>query len=145
MADLSTAVEYDRPHAIKIKHPTTGEDTGIVVNVVSSESARVVEAQRKANGEYWSALAAAGKEGPQPEAPDNARLTLIACIDSWDWAGESFAHISGSGVPSAEDKAFIIDHPNGKWFRDQLAIGCANIGNFTNPSPKSALTGSKKT
>lgn len=145
MADLSTAVEYDRPHPVVILHPVTGEDQGIRVNVVSNESARVVEAQRKAVSAYWAALASAGKDEPKPEAPDSARIALVHCIDSWDWAGESFAHISGSGSPSLEDREFVIDHPNAIWFRNQLAAGCANIANFTNPSPKSVPTGSKET
>lgn len=144
MADLSNVVEYERPHTIQMNHPVTGQPLGVSVNVVSSDSQRVVAAQRRSNADYWAALAAASDSDVKPEAPDNSRTILVACIDSWDWGEQSFGHIAGSGVPSQADKEFIIDHPNAVWFKNQLVAGCAKLENFTNPSPKSVPTGLKK-
>lgn len=142
MADLSVAIEYDRLYPIKIKTPY-GDDTGIVINVVSKDSRRVVDALRKAQGDYWSAMATAGDD--KPAMPDVERIVLIACIDSWDWGEHSFAHISGAGVASQADREFLIDHPNSKWIRDNIADGAANLENFSQPSRKNARIGSKKT
>lgn len=140
MADLSVAVEYDRLYPIKIKHG--GEETDITVFVVSKDSKRVVDALRRAQGDYWSAIAQGNKD---VEPPDVERTILVNCIDSWDWGNDSWAHISGSGKASLEDREFLIDHPNSKWFRDQIADGTANLENFSQPSQKNARRGSKKT
>jgi hypothetical protein len=141
MANMASMVEYDRLYPIAIKNPY-GEDTGIVINVVSKDSKRVVSALRQAQSEYWAAMAAGG-EGVV--APDVERITLVNCIDSWDWGSESWDHIEGSGVASLADREYLIDHPNAKWIKDNLAVGTANIENFTQPSQKSARRGSKKT
>lgn len=142
MADLSVAVEYDRVYPVVIRHPVTGEDEGVRVNVVSKDSRRVVEALRKEQGDYWSKLADGVKDAA---VPDVERVVLINCIDSWDWAGSEFAHISGAGAASLDDRIFLIDHPNAKWFRDQLAAGTANLENFSQALPKIARRGLKKT
>lgn len=142
MADLSVAIEYDRLYPIKVKNPY-GEDTGIVINVVSKDSRRVVDGLRKAQGDYWSAMATAGDD--KPAMPDVERIVLIHCIDSWDWGEHSFAHISGSGKAELADREFLIDHPNSKWIRDNVADGAANLENFSQPSQKSVRRGSKKT
>lgn len=144
--DLSTAVEYDRLYPITLKG-FDGKDLGITVNVVSRDSRRVIDSLRKAQDEYWVALKEKSENPslPEPVLPDHVRLTLIHCIDSWDWGEHSWAHISGSGAASLADREYIIDHPNAKWFKDQIAAGTANIENFSKPSQKSARSGSKKT
>lgn len=145
MADLSTAVEYDRVYPVNCKTPD-GSESGLVVNVVSKDSKRVVKALRDAQSAYWAALASAKPEdAANVMPPDVERVVLINCIDSWDWGEHSFAHISGSGPASLEDREFVIDHPNTKWIRDSIVEGCANIENFSQPLPKSARSGSKKT
>lgn len=140
MTDFSTAVEYDRLYPVKIKHDMA--ETGITVYVVSKDSRRVVDALRKAQGDYWASLAQ-GDESAHP--PDVERIVLVHCIDSWDWGDNSWGHISGSGPASLEDRQFLIDHPNAKWFRDQIAEGAANLENFSQPSQKNARRGLKKT
>lgn len=141
MANMASAVEYDRLYPVAIKNPY-GEDTGIVINVVSKDSKRVVDALRKAQSDYWSAIAAGGVD---VAAPDIERITLVNCIVSWDWGSESWDHIEGSGDASLADREYLIDHPNAKWIKDNVAVGTANIENFTQPSLKSVRRGSKKT
>lgn len=143
MTDFSNLIEYEKTYPVAIKHPITGEDTGIRINVVYSDSKRVVEAQRKAVSEYFSARAIAG-EGVVTDLPDDARITLVNSIDSWDWGDASFGRISGSGVASLEDRSYLIDHPNSGWIVAQISAGCNSIANFTQASPKSARTTSKK-
>ena len=145
MADLSTAVEYDRVYPVKCKTPD-GSESGLIVNVVSKDSKRVVKALRDAQSAYWAALASTKPEdAANVMPPDVERVVLINCIDSWDWGEHSFAHISGSGPASLEDREFVIDHPNTKWIRDSIVEGCANIENFSQPLLKSARSGLKKT
>lgn len=144
MTDFSSLIEYDKTYPVEIKHPLTGEDTGIRIYVVSSDSKRVVDALRKATSEFWRLSATAG-EGEGPSLPDSSRITLIHSIDSWDWGGGGFAHIVGAGPAAMADREFLIDHPNSGWIVDQISAGCANIENFTQASPKSARRGSKKT
>lgn len=140
MANLSALVEYDRLYPIKVINPI-GEETGIVVNVVSKDSRRVVDALRKAQGDYWSALS----RGEDAKMPDVEYITLLNCIDSWDWGEHEWDHIKGSGVASLEDREYIMNHPNAKWIKDNIAAGTANIENFTQPSQKIVRRGLKKT
>lgn len=145
MADLSTLVEYERLYPVEIKNPITGDSEGVTFYVVSTDSKRVVDALRKAQADYWGDLSKKKDGEAEPSLPDSERIILINCIDSWDWAGQSFGHISGSGKASLEDREFIVDHPNAKWVRDQVANGTARLENFSQASPKSARRGSKKT
>lgn len=144
MANMSAMVEYDRLYPIKVKNPY-GEDTGIVINVVSKDSRRVVDALRKAQGEYINALRIEAGGGDKAIQPDVEYITLLHCIDSWDWGEHEWDHIKGSGPASLEDREYILKHPNAKWVKDNIADGCANIENFLQPSPKTARRGSKKT
>ena len=139
--DFSTAIEYDRVYPVVLKG-INGDTAGITVNVVSKDAKRVVEALRKAQGDYWAKLAQGEIDVPMP---DVERITLVHCIDSWDWGEHSWGHISGSGSASLADREFLIDHPNSKWFKDQIAAGTANLENFSHPSQKTARRGSKKT
>ena len=155
--DFSTLVEYDRTYPVKIYHPITGKETGIVVNVVSSDSKRVVDALRAVQGKRWAEQAvgsADGEAAPKPDAAsaladamaERARVVMIHSIDSWQWPDDGgFAHIKSDAAPSVEDRTFLVDHPNAGWIRDQIASGCANLENFTQPSQKNAPRGSKKT
>lgn len=143
MADLSSLVEYDKPHPVKIKTPN-GEDTGIVINVVSQDSQRVVKALRESQADAWRSEAVGdGSFADMVKARE--RTILIHSIDSWDWGEHSFAHINTETPPDLEARTFLIDHPNAGWIRNSLAEGCAVIENFTNPLPKNARRGSKKT
>lgn len=144
MTDFSNLIEYDKTYPVEIKHPLTGEDTGIRIHVVSSDSKRVVDALRKANSDFWRASAVAG-DGNDPELPDSSRITLINSIDSWEWGDGGFAHINGAGPADMADREFLIDHPNSGWIVSQISAGCANIENFTQALPKTARRGSKKT
>lgn len=144
MADLSVAVEYDRVYPVALRNPVNGEEIGVTINVVSTDSRKVVAALRKAQSEYWSEYAKA-KDGEKPELPDSERIVLVNCIDSWDWGDQSFGHISGAGAASLADCEYLIDHPNSKWIRDQIGAKTADLENFTQGSPKTARRGSKKT
>lgn len=148
--DFSTLVEYDRTYPVKIYHPVTGKETGIVINVVSSDSKRVVDALRVAQGKRWADDAAGESKDDASALPalmaEAGRIKLIHSIDSWEWPADGgFAHIKTDSKPSVEDRTFLVDHPNAEWIRVQIASGCANLENFTQPSQKSAPRGSKKT
>lgn len=144
MADISKLVEYDRAHPVKIFTPL-GEDSGIVINVVSQDSARVVKALRELQAEAWRSEAVGDGDSFVDVLAARERVILIHSIDSWDWGDHEFGHISGQGSPSLEDRTFLIDHPNAAWIRNQIAEGCAKIENFTEPSRKIARRGLKKT
>lgn len=140
MDNLAAMVEYDRLYPIKIVNPK-GEDTGIVINVVSKDSKRVVDALRKAQGDYWSIVATGGTA----DMPDVEFITLVNCIDSWDWGSKSWDYIQGAGVASLTDREYLISHPNAKWVKDSIAAGTANLENFMQALPTIVPSGSKKT
>lgn len=144
MADLSKLVEYDRPHPVRIYTPN-GDDTGIVINVVSQDSQRVVKAVRELQADAWKSEASGDGEAFASVLAARERIILINCIDSWDWGEHSFEHITTETPATLENRTFLIDHPNAWWIKSSLSAGCAVIENFTNPLPKSARSGSKKT
>lgn len=151
MADLSTAVEYERIHNVEIKRLDNDEPTGITIGVVSRDSKRVTDGMREWQAATWEKQRKAGKEGlsdaDQIELLESqGRETLVHAIVSWDWGDHSWNHISGkSDSPSIEDRRFLINHPNAKWLIDQIVLEVANIENFTSGLPKNARSGSKKT
>lgn len=145
MTDFSTAVEYDRAHKIKIVNPVDGSDTGITISVVSQDSKRVTDALRGLQADVWSKMAEGVTVSPVEAAHERENVILYSCIVHWDWGDGSFAHISGDGEPSLEDRKFLIYHNNAKWIKDQIAEVICNLQNFIQPSQKNAPSGSKKT
>ena len=153
MADLSKVIDYEKTYPIKIKTPD-GEDLGITINVVSKDSKRVVSALRDFQADVWDAAVSAGVAEEQVEETWREKLkrieshgiaTIIACIDSWDWGDHNFEHISGSGPASYADREFMVRHANSQWIVDQIAGPVNALENFSQPLPKSARSGSKKT
>lgn len=144
MADLSKLIEYERPHPVKIVTPD-GTDTGIVINVVSQDSGKVIKALREMQADAWRKEAAGEGEAFLAAMAARERIVLINSIHSWDWGQHNFEHITTETPVTEENCAFLIDHPNASWIRASLAEGCAVIENFTNPLPKNARSGSKKT
>lgn len=143
--DFSKVIEYDKSHQISIPNPNNGEPSGIVINVVSQDSARVVKALREYQSEQWAREAVGEKIDFAKSLSERNRIVLIECIDSWEWGDNTFAHIDNNTPCDKDAKTFLVDHPNAKWIVDLIAEGCANIRNFTQASPKSVKPGSKKT
>lgn len=150
MANLATLVDYEKEYPINIVNHVTGEPLGITINVVSKDSRRVVNALRDWQARKFDEAARSDKR--EETSADRLKFieehgteTLIASISSWDWGEHSFEHINGSGVPSEDDKRFLVGHPNAGWILTQIAEGAHKIENFMQESPRRAQRGSKKT
>lgn len=144
MADFSKVVEYEKPHSIHIPDPRTGEPSGIVINVISQESERVVSALRDHQSKQW-AREAAGETIDLTEAvAERTRIILIESIDSWSWGEHSFEHINDDAPCDRAAKEFLVDHKNAQWLINQIEVGISNLRNFMQELPKSVRSPSKK-
>lgn len=144
MTDLSKLVDYTKPHAVRLKNPVTDENIGVVFNVISMNSARVIEASREYE-RFLLAEKAAGRDIDEYATQSgfiNARLA--AAIESWDWGGKAFGDLGVDPDCTEDAKKYIVDHENADWIKSQLVAGIANIANFTQASLKPVRNTSRK-
>src|SRR6476659_6637146 len=136
MTDFSKLIEYDQTFPVEIRRPDNGEKTGIVFNMVSSQSKRAVQAQKVIESKRWAAVFADGADGKlTPEQTvsfiDLAEAeTLIACIDSWDWGGHEFGDLGKDPECNDANRRYVIEHPNALWIKVQLSEAAGRLSNF---------------
>lgn len=145
MADIAALVQYDKTYPVVIRRLDNGEPVGITINVVSMDSKRVVDALRAVEAEKFASQARGAEVDIVAHVAAMERARLIASIDSWDFGGNTFGDLAADAPCNDANKAYLVDHPNAKWVRDQIAMGCANIANFTQAASKPARNTSKKT
>lgn len=144
MANLSALIDYEREHAVKIKNPNTGEELGITINVVSSDSKRVSSAVRKLHSEF-DKLEVEGNPVPLRERMHRVeREIYITSIASWSWGGNEWDNLNDTSECNRENKEYLVDHPNSQWILNQITDGIAKIENFTQESSKPVQNTSKK-
>ena len=148
MADISALINYDQTFPVAIKNPVTGEDVGITFNLVSMESERVAVVDKLIDTERWQAVFESKDKKLTPEMiakfGDKAeRERLIAAIDGWNWGGNEFGNLGADPECNAENKRYVIEHPNARWIRSQLEAKAADLVNFSQPSKKPARNTSK--
>lgn len=130
-------VEYERPHAIKLKHPLSGEDLGVTINVISMESSRVAEAIRAVQRVQMESEIAGSPVDAEAAITERENAMMIAVIDSWDWNGTSpGADLGVDPECTPANKKALLTHKNAKWIKEQIASGCTRIVNFTQDEPK---------
>lgn len=139
--DLSTVIQTDELFPVRIKLPN-GDDSGVTVNIVSSQSKRVTDVMRnmakarlkgEASGEDVDKLDAFEKVG---------RETFAACIDSWDWGEHTFGGIGETCT--YDDKVSLYDNPDAFWIVGQIKQAYDDIANFTNLKLKPARSASRR-
>jgi hypothetical protein len=145
MADISDLVSYDKTYPVELTNVNTGEPLDIVFNVVSFDSDRVVSSVRKLEAERWADDAAGVAVDFAEYIAKQERVRILASIDSWEFRGHSWGSLGADPACTPENKAFIVNAPNAKWVRDQIALKAANIANFMQALPKPVRTTSKKT
>ena len=147
--DFSTVVSYEQEFPVKLLHPVTGEETGVVFNIVSFESAAVVKAMKKLEAERWQAVFANEDQKLTPEqfAEFNEKMAIeqvVSSVASWDWGGNEFAGLGEDAECTDANKRLVIEHPNSKWIRDQLIARGNDLGNFSQASVKNSARSSKR-
>lgn len=144
MSDLSNLFAYDQPTAVSIKNPVTGEDVGITIYARSFESEAVTRVVNNLLTKRNRSFSIGEEVEDSKFIEDMERESLIAAIVRWDFGDNSFGHLNAESPCDADNKRFLITHPNAKWIRDQIRSAIGDIGNFTNPSKKPARPTSKK-
>lgn len=130
--DILSLVEYEREHPISLKHPVTGEDLGVTINVVSMESNSAAKAVRAERQKFVEKRIAGENVDASAEADAIDMAMYCAVVKSWDWGGKA----PGPGFEAdpecnQSNKLKLFSHPNAKWIKGQIAEGCTRIENFT--------------
>ena len=125
--DLGTIFNHETTYPLELRHPLSGELTGVTWRIKSPHSESVKAAVRKLlDDETEQAVIAAAPPKVATLEKRNAAI-LAAHVASWDWGGHTF---HGS-VPdfSPEKVAEILLSES--WIYDQVAKAKGKIGNFT--------------
>lgn len=136
-------IQYEKPHAIKLKHPVTGEEFGPVFNVVSMESDKVAKALREVQRVHMEAEIAGNKVDAETAIDERQMAMMIAIVDSWDWAGCEVGELGVNPECTYSNKKALFSHENSKWIKGQIGDGCAKIANFTQEKSKPAKSTSR--
>lgn len=102
---------------IEITDPTTGENLGIRINMVSIDDDRLKAIKRKITDERLR-LSQRNKSFSAEQIESNANKILWAAVTGWEWYGED-VNFNGE-VPEFSQRNFIAVVEALPWFRDQL-------------------------
>lgn len=135
MTDFSSVIAYDQTFPVKILRPDTGEETGIVFDMVSAQSKRAVRASKVVEMKRWRSLFDSEDKSLSPEqivefSDQTEAEQLIACIASWSWGGHSFGDLGADPECTEENRRYVIEHPNAAWIRAQLSNAAGDLTNF---------------
>lgn len=126
---------YDDAIPVKLKNALTGEPVGVTINVVSMDSERVIKAARSVEmRRIREMMESEGNKLSDERAAEYVdiaeREQLIAAIDSWDFAGNSFGELGNDPACTDENKRYLVTHPSAKWIRDQLTQKVSDVKAF---------------
>ncbi len=141
--DISNAVAYDQTFPVDLRHPGTGEKIGITIDIVSFDSDRVVKAVKAVEAERWGVVLASDAKKLTPEqvvdfAEKTERVQIINCIAGWNFNGHGFGDLGDDPECTLEAREYLVNHPNAKWIREQIASRAADLGNFFQKPVKSS-------
>lgn len=143
--DLSNLVAYDQEFPVKIKHPTSGEEVGITINIVSDDSERVARVGNIVQSDRWKAVfESEEKKLSVEQAIDflnkEEKERLIAAIASWDFGGHSWDKLPPDPVCDEKNRRYLIEHPHAVFIRKQLSEASKSLANFSQAQPESSPT-----
>jgi len=134
--DLSKLVDYEAEFPVELLHPKTRKPVGVTFwlrSLASKDIKRIdrlgrnamLVANKDANGGAFSISPEALDVGEKTE-----RDKLIAAITRWDWGDHEFGELGKNPECTAENKAYVLDHPAADWFLADLYAGAGGIANF---------------
>jgi hypothetical protein len=135
--ELGSIVAYEQLYTLHLKHPATGEDTGVTFKIrsASSEEAKKV-LLRHVNENYERQIMA---QPTSAETRLREELEKAASyIESWDWGVDKDGQpnkINGETPELTMEKAIAILEKQG-WIFGQVTRAANNIANFTPASAR---------
>lgn len=120
--DLSSIVANTR--TIQIKHPNTGKDIGLAIDIVSLTDDRVKTVERQNRNKIMrKGMRKVSAESVDQSADD----ILIAAMTGWAWADDATFHGEQPGFNSENVQAVIDELP---FVRSQIDEELANEADF---------------
>lgn len=102
---------------IEITDPTTGENLGIRINMVSIDDDRLKAIKRKITDERLR-LSQRNKSFTAEQVENNANRILWTAVTGWEWYGKDVNFLGE--VPEFSQRNFYAVLETLPWFRDQL-------------------------
>lgn len=128
MFDIDNAVQAEDTHTVHLKHPGTGVDTGITIDVYGMDSSAyrtINHAQRVKRLKTMKP----GKSMPSPDELDKDAVdVLAACTAGW-----SNMVVKGETIPFNIANAAKL-YTEYQWVREQVDEAIADRANFTKES-----------
>lgn len=136
--DIAELVTYDQAFTVKLRHPVTGAETGISMDVVSFDSERVAKIARAIENEKWSAVFASEDRKLSHTAlaefvEKEQREKIIAAVVGWDFSDMSFGDLAAGFPCNDENKRYVFSHANAAWVRNQIIAHGDDLRNFSPP------------
>lgn len=149
MTDIANLVNYTQGYDVALRNPVSGDEIGITFTVTSLDAPEVTKANSLIESKRFKMMIEADDNKLSPEqihalAAEAERAQIAASVIGWEWGGKSFAALGADPEFTPDNVRYVIDHPNAKWIRDQLAAKAASLANFTEPSKKPARNTSRK-
>lgn len=125
--DFGTIFNHETTYALELRHPLSGELTGVTWQIKSPHSDSVKAAIRKLLDEEAEKTVVSASPPKIVTIEKRNAAIMAAHVAGWDWGGHTF---HGS-VPefSAEKAAEILFSES--WIYAQVAKAKGDIGNFT--------------
>jgi hypothetical protein len=135
MADISSLVKYEQSFALKIVHPHTRKDTGMVFQIRHRDcdaAQAVVERHMMADMEEAANGTRPGPSELACRAPKRAVERLAACVDGWDWGEDPDGKpntYNGENLSYTKENAVMVLSET-HWLHDAVLAGVNNLENF---------------
>lgn len=123
--DLGTLVNYEATYDLRLKHPVTEADTGVVFKIRSEWSEAGLRAARAAADDEVARAASGG--GAAMDAAARQRKVFAACIAGWDWGTETYNGSVPEYSPEMAERILTRTH----WIYVQVMEAARKIANFT--------------
>ena len=101
---------------IEIKHPTTGDNVGIRVTLISLADEKAAKIKRQIQNKSL-ALASRNKRFTAEDIEENEKDLLLACVVGWDWYG---ADVHGK-IPEFTPSNIVNIFKEFPWIKSQIA------------------------
>lgn len=112
--------------ALEIKHPSSGEELGITVTLVSLNDARMSALKRRIRVQSLE-RERRGKAINLDEVEKNELDLVIGAMTGWTWKGETTFHGQKPDFNEENIKAVFKELP---WFKDQIAEAIGDEKSF---------------
>jgi len=125
---IADIVLYETTFPLKLTHPVTCEEIGVIFNIRSDASEAVKRIRRQQQDGNIARITQGGKL-KTIELDKQEIERLAASVESWDWGGQEYKEGEGAPIHSQQEVELILSET--EWIKLQVRAGVEKIENFT--------------